>query len=325
MEIFIVKNKENWPKQSFFTQEWEWGEVLERDGEEVERMAVKDDQIVATAQVVYRKLPFGWPYAFCPKGPIFVGQQSSEAYKLLLAYLRKKNCVFFRCEPTFLPKEIKAGKVKDVNPSHTYILDLRGSDLMSDMKKNTRYCIRLAERQNLRIVNEKNLAVFWALMQKTMARDNFSTHHKKHYESVLEHTGVLQLTAYLDRIPVASAFFLGAGDTFTYLFAASDYTYHKLSASYILQWEAIQLAKKLGYKFYDFFGVAPGVIKDGEYVYDHKHRYAGITKFKLGFGGAHQASLGTFDIILDKKKYWFYKTLRFVYGIFKISRSRRAG
>jgi lipid II:glycine glycyltransferase (peptidoglycan interpeptide bridge formation enzyme) len=135
----------------------------------------------------------------------------------------------------------------------------------------------------------------------------------------------LQLTAYLDRIPVASAFFLGAGDTFTYLFAASDYTYHKLSASYILQWEAIQLAKKLGYKFYDFFGVAPGVIKDGEYVYDHKHRYAGITKFKLGFGGAHQASLGTFDIILDKKKYWFYKTLRFVYGIFKISRSRRAG
>lgn len=337
MGIIIAKNKENWPNQGSFAQAWEWGEVLRAEGQEVDNLLVKEGEVVIKAQIVYKSLPFGWKYAFCPRGPIFENPKSKitiskqiqnsnvKMYKELADYLKTKKCVFLRCESEELPGEVKLLKTKDISPKVTVILDLikNEEEILAGMKKNTRYSIRFAEKQNLIIKKENNLDIFWNLLQGTAMRDNFTTHSKVHYQYILKHPQVWQLTAYQNDMPVASAIFIGSGDTITYLFAASDYNKHQLLAPYLIQWEAIKMSKKMGYKKYDFFGIAPedkNQNSEEKYLYDTKHQYAGITKFKLGFGGTPQISPGTFDLVLDAKKYWIYKIVHFLYGIRKIGR-----
>jgi len=291
-----------------------WQRILLATGQKVEQVEWREDgKILAAALIVYKSLPFGWQYAFCPKGPVFVGQQSSEAYKLLLAYLRKKNCVFFRCEPEEKQVGLPVKLAREINPAATLILDIKpdAEQLLRAMHHKTRYNIRVAERKGLRISFEKNFQIFWELLQKTGVRDNFILHPKANYEKVLADESVHQITiSTVDRQTITSGCFIGFGDRYYYLYGALDYEARQYMAPYLLQWTAIQQGKKLGYKYYDFFGVAPGVIKDGEYVYDHKHRYAGITKFKLGFRGTPQNAPGTFDLPIEEKKYSIYKVFR---------------
>jgi lipid II:glycine glycyltransferase (peptidoglycan interpeptide bridge formation enzyme) len=84
-----------------------------------------------------------------------------------------------------------------------------------------------------------------------------------------------------------------------------------LFAPYLLQLEALQLAEKLGCKYYDMFGIAPPTNKAGEdYAYDSKHHYAKITLFKTGFGGEIVSRPGTYDLVLNKPRYYFYQLIR---------------
>ena len=329
MKILNIANQEQWDawlkinsQHNSFAQAWAWGDVLLAEGKKVERLAVVDgDQVLAQAQIVYGSLPFGWQYAFCPKGPVM----EEKLYEVLLDYLKNKNCIFFRIEPVSIIHNLKfiIQKTIDINPSATLILDLKKSEeeLLAGMHQKTRYNIHLADKKDLKIKNTPpfipplkgegqgvglNLDFFWDLMTKTGSRDKFSLHHKKHYEKVLESPMVFQLTAYEKETPVAVAVFAMFGNTFTYLYGASDYAHRELMAPYLLQWEGIKMGKNNGCSFYDFFGVAP--VTDGNY--DLKHQYAGVTRFKLGFGGVPFQAPGTFDVVIDKNKCMLYNFLR---------------
>lgn len=337
MEIQNIIDKKQWDEwladnasTGNFTQSWAWGDVLIAEGKKVERLAVVEGGVVlAQAQVVYSKIFFGWQYAFCPQGPII----SSQICECFLVYFKKQNCIFFRAEPEtlVLSSQLIVQKTIDINPSATLILDLNKSleDLLAGMHSKTRYNIHLAEKKNLKIKNEKDLEVFWNLMNKTGSRDKFGLHHRSHYEKVLASPTVYQLTAYHEDKPVACAVFVRFGNTFTYLYGASDYEYRNLMAPYLLQWEGMKMGKSFGYARYDFFGVAPRCHseqgeeslksnerdpsvkpQDDSYKYDSKHQYAGVTRFKLGFGGTSQQMPGTFDLVVDKKKYFIYGLLR---------------
>ncbi|KKQ40488.1 MAG: Methicillin resistance protein, partial [Candidatus Magasanikbacteria bacterium GW2011_GWA2_37_8] len=202
----------------------------------------------------------------------------------MINYLQNKKCIFFRVEPNHLSiindSKFLIHQSIDINPRTTAILNLQQTDeaLLDAMRKNTRYSIRFAGKQNLVVKEEKNLAVFWDLLQQTAKHDNFTTHVKKHYEAIFNFNSIYQLTAFKDDIAIATAVFVGFGNTFTYLFAASDYKRHQLLAPYLLQWEAIKLGQKLGYKYYDFFGIAPRMkgVKSkekgiSEHEYDERH------------------------------------------------------
>lgn len=302
-----------------FTQSWYWGNILIAEGKKVERLAVVENgEIITQAQVVYSQIFFGWQYAFCPQGPVFDEARSKnneeKIYKSLINYFNQKNIVFLRIEPSSIIQDSKFNihRSIDINPSATLILDLNKSleDLLAGMHSKTRYNIHLAEKKNLEIKQEKNLEVFWELMNKTGSRDKFGLHHKNHYEKVLASPAVYQLTAYEKDIPVACAVFVRFGNTFTYLYGASDYEYRNLMAPYLLQWQGIKMGKSFGCTRYDFFGVAPRLKSDGNYDYDSKHQYAGVTRFKLGFGGVSQQAPGTFDLVINNKKYFMYGLLR---------------
>ena len=275
--------------------------------------------------------------------------QFSKIYTEFTKYLKKNNFIFFRVEPSFvnLKSKILNHKSSDVNPRATIILDLQKTEdeLLAAMHEKTRYNIRLASKKDLKIVRLKDLNVLMSLMKKTGERDKFRLHSENHYKQVLSSPSVCQLSVEIettdyglqttavnggdsvvrspsavDHPSIATAVFVGFGDTFTYLFGASDYEYRNLMAPYLLQWEGIKLGKRLGYKFYDFFGIAPPkaeirnpnneIRNDNSYSYDLKHQYAGVTRFKMGFGGMVKESPGTFDLVVSPIKYKIYKIAR---------------
>lgn len=308
-----------------FPQSSEWGDILISEGKGVERLAVMDGgETVLEAQIVYMLLPFGWKYAFCPKGPVMKEQgikNKEQIFNSLTNYFAKKRCVFFRFEPSLLltPYSLLL-KTHDINPRATTVLDLGKSleELLAAMHAKTRYNIRLAEKKGLRVSREKNMEVFWNLMKETGKRDGFSLHEKKHYEHVFDSPAVDQITVYSGETPVAVGVFIGVGDTYTYLYGASDYEHRQLMAPYLVQWEGIRDGKQRGFREYDFFGIAPRKeirnkkqeIREEEYEYDGGHQYAGVTRYKLGFGGETREVPGTFDLIISPVKYRMYQLLR---------------
>jgi len=317
MKILNIVNQEQWDswlknnsQHNPFTQSWAWGDILLAEGKKLERLAVVEgDMVLAQAQIVYSNLPFGWQYAFCPQGPAINLRFKNEdlrIYETITNYVKNKNCIFFRIEPDLinLNSKILILKSPDINPPATLILDLKKSEeeLLAGMHQKTRYNIHLAEKKSaggrIKIKDEKNLEVFWSLMNQTGARDKFKLHDKSHYQQVLNSPLIFQLTAYLNNTPVATAVFAKFGNTFTYLYGASDYAHRDLMAPYLLQWEGIKMGKSSGCRWYDFFGVAP--VTDGNY--NLQHQYAGVTRFKLGFGGAPFQAPGTFDLVIEKNK-----------------------
>ncbi|MDO9509697.1 MAG: peptidoglycan bridge formation glycyltransferase FemA/FemB family protein [Candidatus Magasanikbacteria bacterium] len=330
---FLTKTGEIAP----FAQSLNWGQILASEGKEIEYLAVcEGEEVIAIALIVYEKMFFGLKYAFSPKGPIVSRKLKVESYKVIMnefiKYLKEKKCVFWRSEPnvdfqlsTF---NFQLVKVKDVNPSNTLILNLEKTpeEILATMHSKTRYNIGLAERKNLRaenkssrggsafggkdIINE-NIKIFLDLMKKTGDRDNFRLHFENHYREVLNSPNVYQITIYSEKTPVAVGIFFGFKQTFTYLYGASDYEYRNLMAPYLVQNEGIKLGKSLGYKNYDFFGIAQlNKEETGEWVYDEKHQYAGVTRFKLGFGGEYTAFLGTYEIVINKVLYLFVSLVK---------------
>jgi lipid II:glycine glycyltransferase (peptidoglycan interpeptide bridge formation enzyme) len=301
---------------------------LLHEGKRVERLGIFDkDEMVAIVQLYYSNLPFGWHYAFAPKGPIVSIRyqvSSIKIYETLKEYLKSKNCIFLRIEPFSIPEQSSLHFKKSINlhmPT-TLLLDLQKStdQLLSEMHQKTRYNIRLAQKKGLVVSEKKDSETFWRLSQETSARDKFRLHPKEHYEAMLNSSSIYQLSLQLEGNTIVSGIFVGFGDTFSYLHGASAYAHRSLMAPYLLQWSAIEQAKQLGFKWYDFYGLAPEersnerwqteLVSPENYHFDPQSEDAGFTRFKLGFGGIVEAMPGTWDLIIDQKKYQRYQLFR---------------
>jgi len=320
-KIEQINNKNVWDKfvQShfgLFAQSWDWGQILVSEGKKIERLMLKQDgQPSIAAQVVYMPLGLGFKYAFCPKGP--VGELSEENLKVFENYFKDKKVLFWRIEPATKIENKKITKSRDINPSSTMILNLQKSEeeILAGMHSKTRYNINLSQKKNLEVRNEKNLSVFWELMKKTGERDGFRLHEAQHYQAILSSDFSTQLTVYSHDKAIATMVLVGFGETFTYLFGASDHDYRNLMAPYLLQWNAMMLGKNKCYKFYDFFGVAPNVSGNEHYEYSTEHQYSGVSRFKSGFGADYVEAPGPYDLVIRFKIYQFYLWLRKLRGL----------
>ena len=83
--------------------------------------------------------------------------------------------------------------------------------------------------------------------------------------------------------------------------AASTEEGRKYPGAYALQWQVIRDAKDLGIKRYNLFGIAP--------PNSPKHRYAGVTTFKTGFGGSKVTYLPAHDLVIRPMHYRFVHML----------------
>jgi len=308
-------------------QSWAWGEFQKKLNRKVWRFLLTTDtgKLLAAASVVRMPLPKGKCYLYCPRGPV-VGKEMylQKIWQLFLDKLEDialvEKPVFFRADPSvasypdfFLLENLGFRKIGwEVQPKDTLILDLTKSEkeLLHQMKPKTRYNINLAQRRGVVVkssVNSQDIKLFWQLMQETVARDKFSAHPYVYYHTLLEtlsrhKQAELHLAFYQNR-PLAAVLVAYFGATCWYLHGASSNKLRSLMAPHLLQWTAIKKAKKKNMQFYDFNGVAPSSA-------GKKHPWAGITRFKKGFGGREVSYVGAYDLPYSKLWYGIYRAAR---------------
>ena len=181
------------------------------------------------------------------------------------------------------------------------------------MKQKTRYNIHLAEKKQLKIFisrEKKHVQRFCELVKITAQRDKISVHLENYYKKMIEKIpeNILKLycAEYKGKI-IAANLVVFFGNTAIYLHGASANECRNTMAPYLLQWQAILDAKNSGYKYYDFGGIK---MSDG---------WEGITKFKLGFSQNTQPTMlpGSYDIVINNRKYLFYNIFSLFFGIYK--------
>jgi len=220
-----------------------------------------------------------------------------------LSVLKKNSrAVFARFEPNRSDWSGEGIKTISIQPAKTIILDLTKSesDLLAAMHPKTRYNIHLAEKKGVNIIiDNTRLDDFLVLMKATIERDNFFAHGADYYRALANFDSdfiQLILAEYEGRV-IAAGLFCFCSPAAVYLHGASSNEFRNVMAPYLLQWAAINRAKSLGLKYYDFYGI------------DAK-KWPGVTRFKEGFGGEEVNYAGTFDLVLRPGWYFIYRLLR---------------
>jgi len=254
-------------------------------------------------------------------------------------FLRMDPAVFETKEDIEALRELGFVKSsKETQPKCTLILDISLSEdeLFSQMKPKTRYNIRLAQKKGIEVRGQTSgifpsfprsdlWEMFWQLLQETAKRDGFRTHPKRYYQKMMRVLGKrreirnkreetrnkrqekafvkLFLAEYKKEILAANliGFF---GERVYYLHGASSDKYRNLMAPYLLHWETIKEAKRLGYKYYDLWGIMQ--LPTSNFQLPTSNAWQGITRFKKGFAPMVPAIeyIGTWEFPL---KPWWYR------------------
>ena len=252
-------------------------------------------------------LPFGKKFVWIQKAP-----SANSKYQIPNTKL-PKNVVFIRIEPEAITeREAQKLKLKKVtkgsllsgqaSPKATRVLDISNNEeeILAQMKPKTRYNIRLAEKKGVEVKRLDSEDILYDLLTKTATRDKgYSPHEKPYYTKMVKD---------LAKNDVAHVFvaehegdFLAAilvsffGEVSTYLHGGFNEQKRNLMAPYLCQWEAIRYAKSKGCKIYDFWGVAE--------TDDPDDSWAGISRFKEGFGGEKVVFPGSYDLVISS--FWY--------------------
>lgn len=303
-----------------FLQSWAWGEFQTALGRAVVRLAVcEGDRIIVGVQAIQYALPFNQNYWYVPRGSVHTDTKNVAACRLLHSALvekaRASQSLCIRKEPSFekenCPHDYESrGFIQgpSMQPADTLILDLRQplEQIEAGLHQKTRYNIHLAERKGVNAfeaTTEQSLNDFLALQSVTAQRDKiqpFSDSYFQQMYQALAPAGQLSLwSAEYQGSLLAINLIISFGDTVSYNHGASSDEQRNLMAPHLLQWKTIQWAKEKGFRHYDFRGIAPDD--------NPRHAWAGITRFKKGFGGRAVHYVGCYDFVLNSAWYRLYR------------------
>lgn len=311
-----------------FLQSWEWGKFHQKLGHSVYRVKFDGGIFLAIVEPARRGR-----YLEVPGGPLLSNYPSVSLWKqavlLMKQVAKKENCIFIRIRP-----QVTEPKVSDTlrssgfrpAPMHlhselTRVLDLTKTDeqLLSEMRKSTRYEIRRAEKLGIKVEqnDDENLVdEFVRLQTETAKREGFVPFSKKYlleqFRAFKETNSVLWFLVSNPAV-ISSDPDPGSGESMTrgvislafvifyrgeaiYHYAASSEEARKIPAACAIQWAIVQEAKKQGRKIYNLWGD----VADKDLA---RHRFSGPSLFKRGFGGKQIAYLHAHDLPLSEK-YW---------------------
>ena len=156
--------------------------------------------------------------------------------------------------------------------------------LLTQMRKNTRYEVRRAQKIGIFTRLSRNPAEIQDFYEAQVAlakRQNFVPFSyqflHQQFLAFLKNDQVALIHSYLKDQLLASAFVIFYRHEAVYHYGVSTLANAKLPGSYACQWAAIKEAKRRGLATYNFWGISP--------VSEAKHRFAGVSLFKRGFGG----------------------------------------
>jgi lipid II:glycine glycyltransferase (peptidoglycan interpeptide bridge formation enzyme) len=183
-----------------------------------------------------------------------------------------------------------------VVPPTTVLVDLRQSEdeILGQMKRNTRYNIRLASRKGVVVQegNESDLPMFCQLMQVTAARSDYMPYDLAYFQEAWRQFApqdmIKLLIAYYQGEPLAAVMVIAFGQWAVYKWGASSNAHRDKKSNNLLQWAAMRWSKERGCHYYDMGGISPACVADalkrGEKLDPAESKGAGIALFKLGFG-----------------------------------------
>ena len=281
----------------------------------------------AAAQVLRRKIRIaGIPFPFCvlyvPRGPILDWSDKglvSQVLSDLEQLARAEHALQIKIDPeaivgTGLP-DVQTGEepsstavVTDVlrgqgwrysseqiQFKNTVIINLEDSEevLLTRMKQKTRYNIRLAQKKGviIRQASKEDFPVMYRMYAETSLRDGFAIRSPDYYYEVWNTffgNGLAHgLIAEVDGELVAGLMLFHFTGRAWYLYGMSTDKHREKMPNYLLQWEAIRLAKALGCMIYDLWG-APDRFDESDSMW-------GVFRFKEGLGGTVVRTCGAWD------------------------------
>lgn len=304
-----------------------WGELKSLFGWEVSRVVVG----ATGAQILFRRYPFGFQFAYIPKGPVGA---STEAFWQEVDQLCKRRRVFLlKVEPDAwtdadvslqpqLPSPAFRTSSHSIQPMRTLVLDIRGNEaeILEKMKQKTRYNIRLALKRGIVVRPSADLETFYRMLQTTSRRDRFGIHQPGYYQKIYElfsPRGECELLqAEYQGQPLAALLVLARGKRAWYFYGASSNEHRDWMPTYLLQWEAIRWARRMGCSEYDLWGVPDFDEEKLEANFSSRSDGLwGVYRFKRGFGGTLRRAAGPWDRVYNP---WLY-------AIYRLWISRSAG
>ena len=287
-----------------------WTAVLRAEGKDVWQIKDINKEVYCTNY----KLPFVGKYGYLPRAY----NLGVEDVKRVVEEVKSKSLGWLRLDiqerrlVRELEEEYNLRKAPhNMQPKQNFIMsiDLPEEELLARMKSKTRYNIRLAKRKGVKILvtrEQKYINKFIDLVEQTAKRKGISFHDGEHYQQMFKNIpeDILQLyVAEYDGEVITANIVSFYGGVATYLHGATSDNYRNVMAPFLLQWQAILDAKKRKMKYYDFGGIFPESNDGGQ---------QGITRFKLGFSPETKSfeTIGSYDIILNKPKYWLYRFLQ---------------
>jgi peptidoglycan pentaglycine glycine transferase (the first glycine) len=314
-------------KHSQFLQSWEWGEFQEKTGKKVIRLGFEENSKPFFAlTLIKNSLPLRLNYFYAPR--IDLNNFNNNQLDFIISEIKKiaktHRIIFLRMDLVndclILNTKYLIQKTIHVQAEKTSILNIDNSkeDLLKNMHHKTRYNIRLAKKKGvkIRVAEEKDFDNWWRVMTETKERDGFRLHSREYYKKMLKFeirnsktetnskSQILNskmelklLLAEFENKIIAGNIVALFGDMAAYVHGASSNQYRNVMAPYLLQWEAIKMAKEKGIKYYDLNGI-------------DENKWPGVTRFKKGFGGKEIKYPGTYDLIFNQMWYNVYGVLR---------------
>ncbi len=267
-------------------------------------------------------------YLFCPYGPTVSAKNPTElrrnfrkALSALTNLAKEQNAFFVRLEPPFadiksreLKKEFHLKKSHDIDPAHTWVLDLTQSEtkIFADMEKEKGRLWRNCYKKGITIRQTKNPAeidILTRLLKQVGNQNHFIPQKQTHLQNQMCAGFATLYIAELNGSPIAAALVYDYNGVRYYAHAAADYEHRKLAAGSILLVQMIVDAKRAGMQSFDFWGITTSD--------NPNHPWYGFTQFKKSFGGQQVDYAGTWDLPTQSLRYFLYTIVR------KLNRLRR--
>jgi len=272
-----------------------WGDAIRQQGGLVDTYGLYRGKILAGVYMTVVIQARRGPFLHIRHGPI-LAEQTVQAWQTVLAHsirlAREKGMWFVRFNPlirdfditdrVFRANKVIPAAIHRMDAEQCWILNLQNTqqDILSGMRKSTRYEIRRAHKAGVVVERATDISRFHEFMdlyKKTSERHGFVPHSgiRQEFERFSKSGKAwIYLGRHEGRL-VSGAIIIDCGNQAIYHHGAS--VPYSVPVSHAVQWQAICDAKERGMAIYNFWGVAP--------EHASRHPWHGISVFKRGFGG----------------------------------------
>lgn len=279
-------------------QSWEWGEFRQEWGNKVVRLN--------DCQIIFSKVPHtNFTIGTVIRGPKITKEAIDEVKRVA----KENNAIFIKFEPNVLMDPQLEEQIKKLGltkgrrlftPTSFWIdLTLSEEDLLKSFSSKTRYNIRLATKRGVEVSkdnSDKAFERYLELTKETSQRQGFFAHTEKYHRLMwkfLAPTGIAHLMTARYQGEIITTWILFVWHDFLYYpYGASTEKHKEVMANNLMMWEAIKFGKKNNLTTFDLWGREEG---------------KGFTKFKEGYNPKVVEFIGTWDLVINKSIYPFYK------------------